>query len=190
MRRALAILFDAAAALSLALCVAAVGFWVSSYSHRYTVGADDGNTEFTGVLSRGELGVRIQRAVTPDTSRERGGVELSSFRGPAGDLLREAMIACPGAHPPVIGFFFGRQLRAGMSRTIVALPMSFLVVLLVGLTLVMVRSRVRRRRRARRLAGGRCVGCGYDLRATPEKCPECGRESATVAVNSPLDVRP
>ncbi len=33
--------------------------------------------------------------------------------------------------------------------------------------------RVARRRMARRKAG-KCVQCGYDLRATPEKCPECG----------------
>ena len=38
----------------------------------------------------------------------------------------------------------------------------------------------------RRMAAGQCLSCGYDCRATPERCPECGRIRDAVSRRDPF----
>jgi hypothetical protein len=54
----------------------------------------------------------------------------------------------------------------------VTAPAWFLFLVVAGPG-VLIGVRAWRRRQQRR--AGLCAGCGYDLRATPERCPECGR---------------
>ena len=81
---------------------------------------------------------------------------------------------------------FALRRRAGTARGTVFPPpfvMAFahwlvIVVALPTGLLVPLRKGARRWRRKR---GGLCLGCGYDLRASAERCPECGMPSAVLA---------
>jgi hypothetical protein len=89
----------------------------------------------------------------------------------------------PPSNPP---HFLGLSYSAyrgpfpkGPNREWVCEAPMLLVLVVTGIaTLVM-------RRLARRWkpdADGLCVACGYDLRATPDRCPECGHRAANVAL--------
>jgi hypothetical protein len=73
------------------------------------------------------------------------------------------------------------QFGPGTSLVIVAVPHWSLALLLLVAPAFMGSIAARKRRR---LVAERCVKCGYDLRGSPERCPECG------LVPTPNRVRP
>jgi hypothetical protein len=54
----------------------------------------------------------------------------------------------------------------------IALPCWFVMALTALPAVLLIRNRLRRSALRTRL--NLCVKCGYDLRATPDRCPECG----------------
>jgi hypothetical protein len=79
------------------------------------------------------------------------------------------------SHWRTLGFAWNRFHSAQGSRIqdnwTIDVPYWF--VLLLPLIAPAVRARLHLKDR-RRASAGRCHACGYDLRATPERCPECG----------------
>lgn len=76
----------------------------------------------------------------------------------------------------VLGFTVGSGANGAGAKFVFALPLWFVGISLASpiVLLWLLRRRAKRRRDA-----NLCEICGYDLRATPERCPECGTEVAT-----------
>jgi len=75
----------------------------------------------------------------------------------------------------VAGFSYGRETeqhpaRVATSQVLVVPHWSLAAASLTPLGL----AAIERRRRLRRWRRTACASCGYDLRATPDRCPECG----------------
>jgi len=185
MKRAVRIFFHGAAAISGVLLLLAIGFWGASYGATYSVTMDRYRSIRILTVSRGEVGGFWLTDPGVSAAVAWSGVEWRWKKNPPFNLPLQRGLPYSTGRSPVAGFLFYRIAQAGLTGASFLLPVSFLVALFAPLPLVDVLLIRRRRRRRRRLAAGMCVRCGYDLRATPQKCPECGDVPAAQAAGPP-----
>jgi len=68
--------------------------------------------------------------------------------------------------------------KAAIRRFLIEIPHWFAAAILLPWPLLSSFAWQRRRRRtSQRRRKGQCLACGYDLRASPERCPECGAKT-------------
>jgi len=170
MRRAARILFHLAAGVSGVLFLLAIGLWTGSYFVAPEFGGGVGSVSWEGAISRGEIAVV---RTSPDASVEPS-AKWFQLMDPPPDLLANAARVFPGRQISGFGFLFASRRLPNAVQTVALFPMPVVPALLAPLPLAHVLLIRRRRRRGRRLAAGLCVACGYDLRASPDRCPECG----------------
>ena len=191
-------------ALSLLLCVAVVVLWVRSYWRGHSVswlrplrGALRSNHQIAS--SSGSLMYirELDRFTRPPDTDGRGKLGLSLQPLPAtppGESLGRVVERLGGAY--WLGFTSWRHVNvlrgvdpAGYARgdwanmyfvrgtrttQIVVVPYWALAATTALLPTGWAAWHVARRRTRRRRTQSLCRSCGYDLRATPNKCPECG----------------
>ena len=162
-------LFTLAALLSLVLCVAVAVLWVRSYWRTDAVGhAGPGGIAavqwYEGVIVLGR----------DDVDSGRRGAFVDSWPVGPGETPGPT-----GGWWPVWGFgkdvttsSFGR-----VTRLFVPLWPLFLASCVLPLLWLY-------RHLWHRFPAGHCQSCGYDLRETPQRCPECGREMVGPKANA------
>jgi hypothetical protein len=177
-------LFTLLSALSLLLCAGMGVLWVRSYRASdclWTCGPrPNWPGQFTVLLTSGEgmvmfdysweldppdeFGLFSRQIRQPWTYERHPAKDIFKYRpGPAG-YRRWHDLPLKGE----VGRLFDSHERGG---SLVFVPVWVPLLLTAGLPIPWLAVTFRR---SRRLPWSLCANCGYDLRATPDRCPECG----------------
>jgi hypothetical protein len=167
LRRPLTVL----SALSLLLCGATAVLWVRSWRVATAFGWDGGAAaggtyrDYYVVSREGHLSCIALRVTGSDGRRSR--FFLDEFKSTPGEEGESDV--------QLAGFGYKHEENADSQYQRVILPHWALMTALAAAPLLVLWRSLRRRRRR---SLGLCVICGYDLRATPGRCPECGESAA------------
>lgn len=164
--------FNGMAAASLLLCVAAAVLWARSYSGGHQCGWTPRLPDrplYGAQALRGRL--ELMALHPPYGPRPPG----FSHGGADRDSWAELPWAAVRGRDWLGAGFRAEQLAPGFNARVVWVPIWWISAAAALLPCVWL---VRLWRRGRRWHGGLCLGCGYDLRASPATCPECGRAVA------------
>ena len=158
-------LFTLLSATSLLLCLAVSVLWVRSYRWADAVCLTPNRRLTAFVMSDcGWLSANRHRVPTDEFLRL--GFERRRFAASHKDRRF--------AHPWCPVFYVTQQGDRGDCWTILGLRHGVLAATAAALPALWIARRLRSRQRTWRTELGLCPHCGYDLRATPERCPECG----------------
>jgi hypothetical protein len=160
-------IFNVLAGLSALLCVATAGMWVRSYWRQDWICLGIAQQTFGAGFGRGIIEFRTFRGLDSGAGLH----WISDRAGNALNLLEDCKHHALGfglGLPDWVALALGPE-----AGHVVALPNWLLVVITAVLPGWYLRQQAKLADRRRRT--GLCTKCGYDLRATPDRCPECGR---------------
>jgi len=190
------LLFTSASAVSLVLLLWLIERWVS------TQAMNPLRSSLGWAVSVEAKGSALRPQDQPAKPGDFVTISLHDLVGPGIDITRSQRITSNGTmtlpliKPVKVQGLTRAQTESTLARAYVAagfervapaycliwkpawrVPFWPLLVAFAVLPFTWVVSTIRQCRRKELLAAGRCAQCGYDLRATPHRCPECGRVS-------------